>query len=287
MSKANGRKPSSPPPAKSGGTHDLPIGMFMEVLCALHLSSYVDSPFEDTGGLMIVGPPGVLKSTICSILDRNYNDVAQISDINARELNELRGQIEARSVRTMVIPEYAKLWDRHPYTAKNVEGTLQAMAGEGFSSAGFEPQRINRLRARAVILSAMTPKFQITHYQDWFDRGFDRRFLWALVRLKDPELLDRAVEEWKLVDFKVAHIPPVPTPAKIPNLTRQSERAELRRLVKFQPGASHAAQTALLSKILAVLKWWYRLLDRKDKDALRTLRLFAQSLGKEGADLVI
>jgi hypothetical protein len=268
--------------------HDLPIGMLLEVLCALHLSSYVESPFVDRSGIMIVGPPGVLKSTIVSLLDGNYNDVVKVSDINARSLNELRDQIAAQSIRTMIVPEYKKLWDRHPYTAANVEGTIQALVGEGFSSASYEPQRINRLRARVTFLSAMTPKFQTDHFNTWEESGFSRRFLWSLVRLKDPELLDKAVEDWRLVDFGIAHIPPIPTPSSIPNLTTKEERADLRKLVKFQPGAgSHAAQTALLAKMLAVLKWWYRLMKRKDSAAMLTLRTFATSLGKEGADLVI
>jgi hypothetical protein len=61
----------------------------------------------------------------------------------------------------------------------------------------------------------------------------------------------------------------------------------MRRLVKYQPGGSHVIQTALLSKILAVLKWWYRSLKRTDRDAMATVRAFAATLGKEGAELVI
>lgn len=274
-------------PATNGDTPPLSVGTLLEILCAVHLSSYVESPFQDRGGLMVVGPPGVLKSTFLGLLDRNYNDAVSVSDINARSLNDLRDHIASKTIRTLVVPEYSKLHERHVYTAQNVEATLRALVGEGFVSASFEDSRINRLRARCTLVSAMTPKFQTDHFKGWEESGFNRRFLWCLVRLKDSELLERAVEEWRLVDFRIAHIPPTPASDSIPNLTTREERADLRRLVKYQPGGSHAVQTALLSKILAVLKWWYRLRKRPEREALLTVRSFAESLGKEGAELVI
>lgn len=264
----------------------LNIGDLLEVLCAVHLSSYVEGPYVDRGGLMLVGAPGTLRSTFLALLDRNYNDAVSMSDINARSLADLREQIAAKTIRTIVLPEYAKLWERHPYTAKNVEGTLRALVGEGFTSPSFEDARINRLRARCTLLSAMTPTFQTLHFREWEDSGFNRRFLWSLLRLKDPLLLDRAVEEWQLIDFRLAHIPPAP-PDSIPNMTTQEERQEMRRLVKNQPGGSHVIQTTLLIKVLAVLKWWYKALKRPERDALATVRAFSATLGKEGGELII
>lgn len=272
---------------KPGDIRALTIGDLLEVLCAVHLSSYVEGPFQDRGGLMLIGAPGTLRSTFLSLLDRNYNDAVSMSDINARSLADLREQIAAKTIRTLVLPEYAKLWERHPYTAKNVEGTIRALVGEGFTSPSFEDARINRLRARCTVMSAMTPSFQTQHFREWEESGFNRRFLWSLLRLKDPTLLDKAVEQWQLVDFRLAHIPPAPASESIPNLTTQQERAEMRRLVKYQPGGSHVIHTSLLSKVLAVLKWWYRMLKRKDTDALNTTRAFAVTLGKEGAELII
>lgn len=267
---------------------EIPVSLFLEALCAVHLSSYVESPFADAGGLMVVGPPGVLKSTMLSVLEA-YSDAVSVSDINTRTLIDLRDQIAARVIRSLVIPEYKKLWDRHAYTAANVEGTLQALVGEGFGSASFEDQRLQRMKARCTVVSAMTPHFQAIRFREWEESGFNRRFLWCLVRLQDPTVLDRAVEQWQRVEFKVSHIPISPTPqsSNIPNLTTTLERAEMRQLVKYQPGGSHALQTAILVKMLAVFKWWYRLLKKPDRDALKAVRTFAHALGKEGAELVL
>jgi len=235
---------------------------------------------------MIVGPPGVLKSTFLALVEKNYNDAVLISDMNVQSLNDLRDQIASKTIRTLILPEYAKLHERHLYTAQNVEGHIRALVGEGFTSASFEDSRINRLRARCTLLSAMTPKFQTDHFKAWEDSGFNRRFLWSLVRLKDPDLLERSVENWELVDIRLAYIPPSPLDS-IPNATTVNERQEIRRLVRYQPGGSHAVQIALLSKVLAVLKWWYKLRKRPERDAIKTVRSFAHSLGKEGAEITI
>lgn len=270
-----------------GAASPLSISTLVEVLCAAHLSSYVDSQFQDRGGVYLVGPPSVLKSTLLGFLDRNYPDAVGLSDINARALGELRDQIAAKTIRTLVLPEYAKIWDRHPYTARNVEGTLRALAGEGFQSPSFEDARINRLRARATVLAGLVPSFQIAHYKEWEDTGYNRRMLWPLVRLRDPHLLEQAVEDNKMIDLKVGQLPHAPISDMIPNLTTQQERAALRMAVKNQPGGTHASQLALLVKILAVFKWWYRAIGRKDKEALATMRSFCQALGKEGTELVL
>lgn len=265
----------------------LRVSQLIETLCCVHLTSYVESPFQDRGGLVIVGPPSVLKSTMLDVVARNYNDAVSVSDINARTLDDLRDQIAAKAIRTLVIPEYRKLYERHSYTSSNVEGTIRALVAEGFGAASFHDGRINQMKARCTLLTAMQPKFQVDHFKEWEDSGFNRRFLWSLVRMSDPGVLDRAVEDWRLLEFGIAHIPPPPLGSTIPNTTTQVERAEMRRLVRYQPGGSTSIQFALLCKLLAVFKWWYKLMRRRDSEALRTVRAFAQTLGKEGAELVI
>lgn len=272
---------------KSSAPGTIRVSLYIETLCAMHLTSYVESPFQDRGGIMVVGPPSVLKSTMLDMVSRNYNDVLSVSDINARTLDDLRDQISAKAIRTLVLPEYRKLYERHSYTSANVEGTLRALAGEGWGSASFGDGRINQMKARCTVLSAMQPKFQAEHFKAWEDSGFNRRFLWSLVRMSDPAILERAVEDWKLLEFGIAHIPPAPVSSSIPNLTTQEERAEMRRLVRYQPGGATSIQLALLCKLLSVMKWWYKLVKRRDREALQTVRAFAQTLGKEGAELIL
>lgn len=261
------------------------ISELIEVVCATHLASFVESPFSERGGLIIVGAPATLKSTAAFVLEKSYSDAVTLSDINAQGLIALRDAIAAGSIRTLVLPEIAKLYERHPQTASNVEGTIRALAGEGFAAASFEDQRINSIKARATVIGALTPAMQRKQFKGWEESGFNRRFLWSLLRLKDAHALEQAVIDWKLIEFNITDVPRMPlTGGQIPNLTTADDRRQIHRWCKYQPGGNHALQIQLLSKILAVLRWWYR--EKGDRrDAMTTVGAFAVSLGRDGAML--
>lgn len=256
----------------------------VEVLCAAHLGSLVEGPFTERGGIMLVGPPGVLKTTFVSTLDHHYQDSVMVSDINVKTLIRMRDAIASGKVNTLVLPELAKVYERAEVTSQNLEGTLRAMVAEGFSAASFEDSRINRLKARALVIGAMTPSLIESHFQAWEESGFNRRFLWCLVRLDDPGILERAAVNWALIDFRVRHIPIAPMNGKIPNLTTARERQRLAVLVKHQPGGDHSIQIQLLTRILAVLRWWYRENDER-RSAMETVERFAVALGKTGTTM--
>lgn len=270
---------------------EVPLRVVVEVLCAAHLSSYVTSEFEDRGGVILVGPPGALKSACLTVIERAYHDAIGLSDINAQSLNDLKDQIASGTVRTLVIGELAKLYQRDPRTAANVEGTLQALVAEGFKKASFEDARINTLVARCGVLSAITPKFHMDNFKRWEASGFGRRFIWPLLRMKDPHLLERAVEDGQKLRFNVWQVPPIPAEGVIPDTTTNKERRQLRQFLKRQPGAGvHNLQQLLLVKILAVLKWWYARANGRGghgRKAWRTLAVFLRSLQQGGGELVL
>lgn len=258
----------------------------IEVLCAAHLSFHVDSPFEERGGIMIVGPPGALKTTFLGVLDQQYHDAVAMSDINARGLVDLRDQISNGAIRTLILSELAKVYERQESTAQNVEGTLRAMTAEGFQAASFEDQRISRLRARAMVIAGMTSATREKRFKAWEDSGFNRRFLWCLIRLADPEILVRAVVNWKLLKFQFDHVPRPPLTGKIPYQVSRLESSVLRGWVKYQPGGSSALHVQIIAKILCVLRWWYKETS-PERDAMATLCRFAESLGRHGAEVEI
>lgn len=265
----------------------VPLHVVLECICAAHLSAYVDAPVEDRGGLMLIGAPGVLKSTLLGFLDRNYSDALAVSDINARGLIELRDQIAGGIVRTLILPEMFKLYERHATTASNVEGTLRALAAEGFHASSNQDQQIQRTIARCMVIGGMTPMLMEANSRRWRDSGFSRRFLWSLIALENPQALTRAVVEWSPVNIGInSSLPPVPG-SKIPfNSVTRGEREKIEMFVKYQQGAPHNLQHLLLCKMLVVLRWWYRMQkDRVDPDreAWQSLVLFSRTLGKSGA----
>lgn len=255
----------------------------IEVVCALHLAHLVDAPYEERGGLFLVGPPGALKSTFLAELDRHYPDALTLTDLNAKTLAALRDRIASGTVRTLVFPEYQKIYERKDDTAANLEGAIRALVAEGFTAAAFEEQQMNRLRARACVIGAITPATQLKRFEKWEESGFNRRFLWSLIRLDNPAVLDQAVENWSRVKFRVRHVPqPPPMGETIPNATTREERARLRAMVKYQPGGSTVQHVQSLTRILAVLRWWYgETGDRRNP--MQTIERFAWSLGREGA----
>lgn len=256
----------------------------VEILCAAHLGYLVEGPFSERGGIMLVGPPGVLKTTFVSALDITYNDALMLSDVNVKSLIRLRDVIASGKVNTLVLPEFVKVYERADVTAKNIEGTLRAMTAEGFSAASFEDSRVNRLRARCLVMGALTPSTVDARFTGWEESGFNRRFLWCLMRLKDPLALERAAVNWSRIDFRMKHLPLVPLGTQIPNLTTYKERQKLAAFAKYQPGGDHAIQIQLLIRILAVLRWWYN--ETNDpRDPMHTVESFASSLGKNGVTL--
>lgn len=254
----------------------------IEVLCAAHLSHHVRSPYSQRGGIMLVGAPGALKTTFVEILDKNYHDTVMMSDVNAKTLVLLRDGLTAGGLSTLILPEYGKIYERAPETAANVEGILRALVAEGFTQASFEDQRVNKLKAQALLIGAMTPALQQKRFTDWEETGFNRRFLWSLYRLEDPESLMRAVMDWRLMEFNVGRIPQPPPQGKIPMTVTVAERAKIRSWIKYQPGGSHTQHYQLMCKILSVLRWWYKE-ARITRSPVHTLGAFAQSLSREGA----
>jgi hypothetical protein len=264
------------------------VNDLIEVLCAAHLTSRVGSPFVERGGLMLVGPPGVMKTTFLSVLETQYHDVVTMSDVNAQSLATLRDAIASEQIRTLVLPELGKLYERAQHTSSNVEGVLRAMVAEGFQAASFQDQRVNRLKARVLVMGAMTPKTQGDHFTDWEDSGFNRRFLWVLIRLEHPDMLEQAVVNDRLIQFwqGPAPRPPVDSKQRIPILTTAAERHAMRMWVKYQPGGSHTSHLQLLSKIVSVLRWWYKQTGDK-RNAMDTVHRFSEALGREGASIEI
>ena len=278
------QRPRSRKPRGTAG--DLPVDAFIECLFAVHLSSYVAGPFHERSGLMVVGPPSVLKSTLLSFVPRNYPNAIELSDVNVPGLIDLRDQLASGVLRTLVLSDLGKIYERHPTTARNLEGHLRAMTGEGFTAASFQDSRINRLRARGTLMAAMVPELQEEHFKRWENTGWNRRFLWSLIVLHDPHLLTRAVERWQLLDFHLRSVPPIPS-GEIPNLTTVAQRRALNAMLRWQPGGGqHATQLTLMTRMLAVLIWHYRR-SKLRGSPMDTMALFARSLAEGGASLVM
>jgi hypothetical protein len=227
-----------------------------------------------------------LKSTLAEMTN-HYPDALLLTDINVQTLVDLRDSLTGDNVRTLVFSEFAKIYERNPQTASNVEGSLRALASEGFSGASFQDQRINRRKAYATVIGAMPPSLVDKNFKRWEDSGFNRRFLWATYGIRGSYILDDAAVELKKLDFGIKDVlRPPPVSMSIPFCLTPAERDRVKMYVKNQPGGSHTQQIQLLSRVWSVLKWWHR--ERgTPKDADETIVAFAKALSREGGLLVI
>lgn len=257
-----------------------------EIICAVHLSPFVEGALEQRGGLMLVAPPGALKSTLAEMCE-HYPDALLLTDLNVQTLIDLRDSLTGDNLRTLVFSEFAKIYERNPQTASNLEGSLRALASEGFYGASFQDQRINRRKAYATVIAAMPPSLVDKRFKGWEESGFNRRFLWATYGIKGAHILDDAAVELRKLDFGVRDVlRPPPISMTIPYLLNNVDKERVKAYVKHQPGGSHTQQMQLLARVWSVLRWWHRE-NGTAKMAEETLDAFARSLTRGGTDLVL
>jgi hypothetical protein len=263
------------------------VSSFIECVKAAHLSTYVDSSFGHSAGLMIAGPPGVLKTTIVGALD-NYESVLTLSDVNGKTLTGIiKSELTSNRIKTLVFTEFQRLYERDPRTASGIEGTIRSIVEEGYRGASYEDPTVTRFVARGCVIGAMTDKFRDENWSRWSDSGFSRRFMWCLVRLADPEILMNAVQHGRMAEVKDEVVAmPTPTLASIPAIDAALRR-QIRPLVRKQPKPSNV-QYEMLCRMLAVLVHFYAR-SKSKKDPVETIQEFSKSLlgGAELTGLVI
>lgn len=253
----------------------------LEIISGVHLSSFVDSPFKEHGGLMLVAPPSSLKSAFEEVIDF-YRDAIILTDLNQQTLISLREDISAHKLRTLCFLDYEKLYQRHPNVSSNLEGSLKALVAEGFHKAAFEEQRMATIPARATVIAAMTRNFYARKYGQWYDDGFARRFLWCHYVLESPHIVTRAIMAWQKLQFAGGYgfTSRVPETGSIPYDMTDDENEFLAHMMKDQP--SDHIGLILLKKVFCALLWKFQ---GNRGLVLRYMQDFAPSLAKHGTTL--
>jgi hypothetical protein len=267
--------------AKRPGAHkEVRTETILEAVCACHLASYVPGPVEDRGGVMFIGPPGVLKSTFLDVLDEFHN-AAIISNLNTQTLMKMQGDFISGNTRTIAIPELQAIYKGDPRTSARLEQALMQLVAEGHRGASWQDTRRQKFKSRAMVFGAMTPTFYDRMSGPWEDSGFLRRFIWVAYTLQDPDVLMDAITQWKRAEFGGVAIPKPPANNTIPDSLSVDERREIRGWLKHQP-APHEIQFSLLCRATAALRWHYATRKLR-KNALDTMREFAATLQKDAA----
>lgn len=275
------RKNGAITPLRGRWTGEVRAGVLLEAICALHLASYVDGPVKDKGGLMLVGPPGMLKTTFLDVLDLNYHNVLSASNLNTTTLLKLQGQFFNGTMRSIILPDVQAMYAGDPRTAARLEQAVMQLAGEGNRGASWQDARFQKFKSRCAIFGAMTQRHYEQFSNRWEESGFLRRFLWSSIALANPEVLMDAIEDWHRADLGTIKIPDSPANHMIPDTLTKHERHAIRSWLKYQPGP-HEIQLSLMCRATSALRWHYAQ-HRIKTDAMDTMREFAETLQRDAA----
>lgn len=252
----------------------------LEFLDAAHLTNFIESEFGSRGGIMLIGPPNTLKSTVVEVALNHYPNALILSDLNVQSLARLRDDLAGGRYPTMAFSAFEKLYARHTSTSSNLEGYILALIEEGFSRVSFEDSRMATIKARALVIGATTLSFYTQHYSNWRDTGFLRRFLWMVYKVKEPRVLEQAIHKWALIPFdSIIRKQPI---NKITNNLTEKESSYLLHITRDQPDRSTGF--ILLKKIAMILKWKYEGTSDKGK-FMKILEDIAPTLSKHGGTI--
>jgi len=247
----------------------------IECVSAIHQSKFVNGDFEQRGGIMIVAPPGTLKSTIIKLALEDYPDALLLSDLNINTLTAMKNSLIDGRYTTLGFGEFEKLYQRNPATAINIEAHIKALVEEGFLRSSFEDQRTQSLAARCAVVGGITPSCYAQRFARWMDNGFARRFMFSSYTLHNPEAIMQAIEQWKLINFgKVMGM--TPGNKKIPYSITPEENKFIRSAIASQP--TREGPFVIAKKMFCVLKWRHGA-----KKAKMIFSDFSESLRTKGA----
>jgi len=255
------------------------VRSLLEILDCAHLTKFVRSPFTSRGGILLIGPPETLRSTLIENALQDYPDALVLSDINVKQLIEMREDMSAGKITTLAFSELAKLYARNPAVAKNIEGHIMALVEEGLSLASFQDKRMASIKAHVLVIAACTEKFYGRRYTEWSDSGFARRFLHCIYKLENPWLLADAQEMRARIELDCIKRK-IPGNREIKWNVEPGEMKTIRRRLKFQFRKGISTPFNLAANIFCVLKWKF-----DAKEAMEIFLDFSESLQDNCAEM--
>lgn len=257
------------------------VRSLIEFIDAALDTKFVQGPFDERGGVMIVGPPGVFKSTVIETACENHSDAIVCSDLNVQQWLKMKDEFISRRYTVLAFPEFEKIYQRHSAVSANLEGIIKALVSEGFSVGPGGDPRMPRLKAKALIVGGITTACFEQKYEEWQKNGFLRRFIWLLIGVQNPDAIVKAIRNWQKIDF--GKLTMRPANRQIQVVISEARSKQIETLMKSQPGL-HGTGYVLLKKIIAVMEWKYS--DDKEK-VNNMMREIAGALSKNGDNLIL
>lgn len=252
------------------------VQSLMEFVDAAVDTKFVQGPYDERGGLMIVGYPGSLKTTILKSAMEPHADSMVISDINVQQWLKIRDDFVTGRYTAMGFTDFEKIYQRHHSTATHIEGIIRGLVAEGYGTGPNGDTRMPVIPARAFVAGAMTNSCMEARYNDWQKTGFLRRFLWFVISIQNQNKISQAIRDWKKIDF--GRIVSRPATRQITFEFTKERTMQLESMMREQPGFNGVGYV-LLKKVVAVLEWRHQ---NDKKHVTEVLEDVSSSMTKNG-----
>lgn len=256
----------------------------IEFLDAAVDTKYVQGPYEERGGIMLVAYPGSLKSTIVKAGLKPHIDAMVLSDLNVQQWLKIREDFVTERYSCLGFTDYEKIYQRHSSTSSHIEGVVKGLVAEGYGVGPSGDTRMPVIPAHALVVGAMTNTCLEEHYDQWSKSGFLRRFLWITFTLKNRNKIAEAIRRWEKIDL--GRVSSRPASSQIEMRINGDRSPQLERMLNEQAGFNGTAYV-LLKKIAAVLEWRYANQKGGKKKVTDMLDELAPAFSKDGTRLVL
>ena len=269
------------------------VTTLIEFLDAVADTKYITGPFDERGGVMLVGPPGSFKTTIIEAAIHPHSDAITLSDLNVQQWMKMKDEFVTRRYTCLAFAEYEKIYQRHASTASNLEGIIKALVSEGYGTGPGGDPRMPRIKARACVIGGITTDCFERHYEEWQKNGFLRRFLWFTIAIQDPDAIIRAIREWQKINLGRISYRPANTNISV-QLSEKKSRA-IEHIMRTQPGL-HGTGYVLMKKVFSILEFKYsgngngthgHKPIKPSRRPLEILNEIAPALSKDGDQIVL
>jgi hypothetical protein len=232
----------------------LQASSLIEFLDAAVDTKFVQGPYEERGGIMLVAYPGSLKSTILRAGMQHHPDAMVVSDLNVQQWLKIREDFVTGRFSALGFTDFEKLYQRHSSTASHIEGIVKGLVAEGYGVGPSGDTRMPVIPAYALVCGAMTNSCLEAHYDEWSKSGFLRRFIWVVFSVKNQNRIAEAIRQWEKIDLGKISVRPANRQIQV-NITAERTR-QMERMMREQSGFNGPGYV-LLKKIVAVLEWKY------------------------------
>jgi len=248
------------------------LSTLMRVMWAASHSHCVISPFQQHGGMMLITPPGHLKTSIMNRIADTCITAMPLSDINSASLHQMRQDMINERLRTLFLLDMQKCYERASSTASNIEGTLRAMIEEGFGMPSWQARQGAVVSmARCMLIAGGTQEWYSTHLDNWRKTGFSRRLLWCHYYVTGQHAIQEAIfgDTPLVFDFQPVRIP---FGLRIPMVVDRSLDEWFQHLMRHQEGST-GTPMILIRRIYTVLLWQESLTNTPEQARANVLSL--------------